>query len=119
MTVVARRRQLPCPARWPTPSPRSIGLWGDDEQTRSFCYVEDCVKGIYQLMQSNYPPPLYPGTEDMMSINQLARLLIEASVTPDITIRHIDRLQGIRGRNSDNSRLRWMLGWEPAIALEV
>lgn len=54
-----------------------------------------------------------------MSLNQPARLIIEASGTPDITIRHIDRLQGVRGRNADNSRLRQVLGWEAAIPLEV
>jgi GDP-D-mannose 3',5'-epimerase len=62
---------------------------------------------------------LNPGTEDMMSINQLARFIIEAPDTPDITIRHIDRLQAARGRNSDNSRLRQVLGLKPAIPLEV
>jgi GDP-D-mannose 3',5'-epimerase len=55
----------------------------------------------------------------MVSIKQLARLIIEASGTPDITIRHIDRPQGVRRRNSHNSRLRQVLGWEPAIPLEV
>jgi GDP-D-mannose 3',5'-epimerase len=97
----------------------SIELWGDGKQTRSFCYDDDCLEGIYRLMQSDYPHPLSLGTEDMVSIQQLARLIIEASGTPDITIRYIDGPQGVRGRNSDNSRLRQVLGWEPAIPLEV
>jgi GDP-D-mannose 3', 5'-epimerase len=95
-----------------------IDIWGDGEQTRSFCHVDDCVEGIYRLMQSDYSEPLNLGRDEMVSINELARMIIRASGKRDITLRHIDGPQGVRGRNSDNTRLRQVLGWEPAITLE-
>jgi len=96
----------------------SIEVWGDGEQTRSFCYVDDCVEGIYRLMQSGYRKPLNLGTEEMVSINQLANTVIELSGKEGITLRHVDGPQGVRGRNSDNSRLREVLGWEPRTSLQ-
>jgi nucleoside-diphosphate-sugar epimerase len=96
----------------------SIEVWGDGEQTRSFCYVDDCVEGIYRLMQSSYRKPLNLGTEEMVSINQLANTVIKLSGKEGITLRHVDGPQGVRGRNSDNSRLREVLGWEPRTSLQ-
>jgi GDP-D-mannose 3',5'-epimerase len=96
----------------------TIEVWGDGEQTRSFCYIDDCVEGIYRLMQSNYPHPLNLGTDVMVSINELAQLIIKISGKPGITIRHVEGPQGVRGRNSDNTRLREVLGWEPQTSLE-
>jgi nucleoside-diphosphate-sugar epimerase len=95
-----------------------IEIWGDGEQTRSFCHVADCVDGIYRLMQSDYDQSLNLGTEQMVSINELARIIIEISGKRDVTLRHVDGPQGVRGRNSDNTRLRKILGWEPGITLE-
>jgi GDP-D-mannose 3',5'-epimerase len=95
----------------------SIEVWGDGEQTRSFCYIDDCVEGIYRLMQSDYPEPLNLGTEEMVTINQLARLVMEVAGKLGVTLRHVDGPQGVRGRNSDNSRLRSVLGWEPRTTL--
>ena len=97
----------------------SIEVWGDGAQTRSFCYVTDCVEGIYRLMQSDYREPLNLGTDELVSIDQLAAHIIELSGKPNITLRHIDGPQGVRGRNSDNSRLREVLGWEPATPLKT
>jgi GDP-D-mannose 3',5'-epimerase len=96
----------------------SIEIWGDGEQTRSFCHIDDCVEGIYRLMQSDYADPINLGTDRMVSINELARIIIEISAKPGITIRHVEGPQGVRGRNSDNTRLREVLGWEPQISLE-
>jgi GDP-D-mannose 3',5'-epimerase len=96
-----------------------IEIWGDGEQTRSFCHVNDCVEGIYRLMQSDYREPLNLGTEEIVTINELARLIIEISGKSGISLRHIDGPQGVRGRNSDNRRLREVLGWEPQITLET
>jgi nucleoside-diphosphate-sugar epimerase len=96
----------------------AIEIWGDGEQTRSFCYVDDCVEGIFRLMQSDYPDPLNLGTDHMVTINELARTVIELSGKKDIELRHVDGPQGVRGRNSDNSRLREVLGWEPQTTLE-
>jgi GDP-D-mannose 3',5'-epimerase len=96
----------------------SIEIWGDGDQTRSFCYVDDCVEGIYRLMMSAYPGPVNLGTDRLVTINELASLIIEASGKSDLTLRHIDGPQGVRGRNSDNSRIRNILGWEPGVSLE-
>jgi GDP-D-mannose 3', 5'-epimerase len=95
----------------------SVEVWGDGEQTRSFCYVDDCVEGIYRLMHSDYPEPLNLGTEERVSINQLAELIIEVSGKDGLTLQHVDGPQGVRGRNADNGRLRQVLGWEPATPL--
>jgi len=95
-----------------------IEIWGDGEQTRSFCHIDDCVEGIYRLMQSDHREPLNLGTDRMVTINELAAIIIGISGKRDISIRHIDGPQGVRGRNSDNTRLRAVLGWEPAIELE-
>ncbi len=96
----------------------SIDIWGDGEQTRSFCHVDDCVEGIYRLMLSDHRDPLNLGTDRMVSINELARIIIAISGKDGISLNHIDGPQGVRGRNSDNTRLREVLGWEPKIDLE-
>ena len=94
-----------------------IDIWGDGEQTRSFCYIDDCVEGIYRLMKSDFHEPLNLGQDRMVSINQLADIIAEiAGIT--VKKQHIDGPQGVRGRNSDNTKLRGVLGWEPAISLE-
>jgi nucleoside-diphosphate-sugar epimerase len=94
-----------------------IEIWGDGEQTRSFCYIDDCVEGIYRLMQSDHREPLNLGTDRMVTINELAAIIARVA-GKRISIRHVDGPQGVRGRNSDNTRLRQVLGWEPGIDLE-
>ena len=94
-----------------------IEIWGDGEQTRSFCYIDDCVEGLYRLMQSDFSEPLNLGQDRMISINQLADIIASAAGI-EITKKHIDGPLGVRGRNSDNSKLREVLGWEPTISLE-
>lgn len=94
-----------------------IEMWGDGEQTRSFCHVDDCLEGIYRLMRSDYASPLNLGSDRMVTINQLAEI-IAAIAGIKITIKHIPGPQGVRGRNSDNTRLREVLKWEPQISLE-
>jgi GDP-D-mannose 3',5'-epimerase len=94
-----------------------VEIWGDGEQTRSFCYIDDCVEGIYRLMQSDYDQPLNLGQDRLVSINELADLV--ASIAGiEIEKVHVPGPQGVRGRNSDNTRLREALGWEPEISLE-
>jgi nucleoside-diphosphate-sugar epimerase len=97
----------------------TVQIWGDGEQTRSFCYVTDCVEGIYRLMQSEYREPLNLGTDELVSINELADHIIELSGKPGLKVEHIDGPQGVRGRNSDNTLLREVLGWEPATPLKT
>jgi nucleoside-diphosphate-sugar epimerase len=96
----------------------SIEIWGDGEQTRSFCYIDDCVEGIYRLMGSDHREPLNLGTDRMVSINELARIIAQIAGKGDLELRHVDGPQGVRGRNSDNTKLREILGWEPRIDLE-
>lgn len=92
-------------------------IWGDGEQTRSFCYIDDCVIGLYKVMQSEYTSPLNLGQDRLVSINQLADM-IAAIADISVVKKHIPGPQGVRGRNSDNTRLRQVLGWEPHISLE-
>jgi GDP-D-mannose 3', 5'-epimerase len=96
----------------------SIEIWGDGEQTRSFCHVDDCVEGLHRIMQSDHSEPLNLGTDRMVTINELARIVIEISGKPGLELVHVEGPQGVRGRNSDNTRLREVLGWEPGISLE-
>lgn len=94
-----------------------IEVWGDGEQTRSFMYIDDCVEGIYRIMRSDYPHPLNLGTDELVTINQLVDMVAEIT-DKRITKRHdLSKPQGVRGRNSDNDRLRQVLGWEPHIPL--
>jgi len=94
-----------------------IEVWGDGEQTRSFCYIDDCVEGIYRLMGSGHREPLNLGQDRMVSINELAAL-ISSVAGVQVDLRHVPGPQGVRGRNSDNTRLRDVLGWEPQVSLE-
>lgn len=94
-----------------------VEIWGDGEQTRSFCYINDCVVGIFKLMRSDYCEPLNLGQDRMLSINELADI-IAGIAGVHITKKHVPGPQGVRGRNSDNTRLREVLGWEPEISLE-
>ncbi len=95
----------------------TIEIWGDGEQTRSFCYIDDCVEGIYRLMRSDHHEPINLGQDRMVTINELADMVAAAANT-NITKKHIDGPMGVRGRNSDNTVLREVLGWEPRISLE-
>lgn len=94
-----------------------VEIWGDGEQTRSFCYIDDCITGLHKLMRSDYAEPLNLGQDRMVTINQLADMVADAAGI-NIVKKHVQGPQGVRGRNSDNTRLRQVLGWEPEISLE-
>jgi nucleoside-diphosphate-sugar epimerase len=95
-----------------------IEVWGDGNQTRSYCYIDDCVEGIYRLMRSEYRAPLNLGQDRMISVNELVDM-VAAAAGKTVRRRHnLDAPQGVRGRNSDNTRLREVLGWEPQVSLE-
>jgi len=96
---------------------REIEIWGDGAQTRSFCYIDDCLKGIYLLMRSDYGEPLNLGQDRLVTINQLADMIAEIAGI-QIVKRHVPGPQGVRGRNSDNSRLQAVLNWTPEVSLE-
>ncbi len=99
-------------------NPGNIDIWGDGLQTRSFLYIDDCVEGIYRLMRSNYRNPLNLGSEEMVTINRLADIVAEVANKTIQKNHDLGRPQGVRGRNSDNSRLREVLEWEPSVTLE-
>ena len=95
-----------------------IEVWGDGQQTRSYCFIDDCIVGIYKLMRSDCREPLNLGQDRLISINQLVDMV---SVIAGKRVRkryNLSAPQGVRGRNSDNSRLREVLGWEPEVSLE-
>lgn len=94
-----------------------IEIWGDGEQTRSFCFIDDCTDGMLRLMRSDYSLPLNLGQDRMVTINELADM-VAAIAGVSIEKKHVAGPQGVRGRNSDNTRLRQVLGWEPSISLE-
>jgi nucleoside-diphosphate-sugar epimerase len=91
----------------------TIEIWGDGKQTRSFLYVDECVEGVRRLMDSDFTGPVNVGSEEMVTINRLAEIIMEAA-GKKVTIRHIPGPLGVRGRNSDNRMIREKLGWEPA-----
>lgn len=93
-----------------------IEIWGDGMQTRSFCYIDDCLEGIDRLMNSDYTQPLNIGQDELISINDLAALVSSVAGHP-IELRHVPGPQGVRGRNSDNTLIRETLGWAPSISL--
>jgi GDP-D-mannose 3', 5'-epimerase len=96
-----------------------VEIWGDGEQTRSFMYVDDCVEGLVRLMASDYHDALNLGTDRLITINELVDL-VSAVANKQLIKRHdLSKPQGVRGRNSDNTRLNKVLGWEPSIPLEA
>ena len=99
------------------PDGGEIEVWGDGEQTRSFCYITDCAEGLLKLAESDYSGPLNIGSDRLVTIDQLARMAVRAS-GKKLGIRHVEGPQGVRGRNSDNTLCRKVLGWEPQVTLE-
>ena len=96
-----------------------IEVWGDGEQTRSYCYIDDCVEGIHRLMRSDYHYPLNLGQDRVISINELVDIVAEIACKKIKKRYDPTKPQGVRGRNSDNSRLREVLNWEPRVSLEA
>jgi GDP-D-mannose 3', 5'-epimerase len=96
---------------------RHVEIWGDGQQTRSFCYIDDCVEGLMRLMASDHSDPLNMGQDRLISIADLADMVAGVAGV-GIEKVFVDGPQGVRGRNSDNTRLREVLGWEPQITLE-
>ena len=91
----------------------AIEVWGDGEQTRSFCYVDDCIEGLLRVMESGYTKPVNLGTDELVTINELVDAVCAAS-GKRLSRRHdLTKPQGVRGRNSDNTLLREVTGWQP------
>lgn len=95
-----------------------IEVWGDGRQTRSYCYVDDCVEGLHRLMRSRWFEPLNLGQDRLVSIDELIDLVSEAAGKHVKKRYDTSQPQGVRGRNSDNTRLRQVLGWVPQVSLE-
>ena len=95
------------------PDGGEIDIWGDGKQTRSFLYIDECIEGIRRLMESDFPGPLNIGSEEMVTINGLAQMLMEIA-GKNLTLRHIPGPLGVRGRNSDNRLIQEKLGWKPS-----
>jgi len=96
----------------------SIEVWGDGKQTRSYCYIDDCVEGICRLMRSDYGEPLNLGQDRLISVDELVDMVAAAAGKSIKKEYDTSKPQGVRGRNSDNSRLRSVLGWVPQTSLE-
>jgi GDP-D-mannose 3',5'-epimerase len=95
-----------------------IEVWGDGQQTRSYCYVSDCVEGIYRLMQSDHHEPINLGQDRMVTVDELVDL-VAAVAGKTIKKRHdLTKPQGVRGRNADLTMMRSVLSWEPQVSLE-
>jgi GDP-D-mannose 3',5'-epimerase len=99
-----------------TPAGGEIEIWGDGLQTRSFLYVDECVEAVRRLMDSDFAGPVNVGSEEMVTINRLAELIMEIA-GKKVSIKHIPVPLGVRGRNSDNKMIRERLGWAPGKSL--
>ncbi len=95
-----------------------IEVWGDGNQTRSYCYVDDCVEGIYRLMRSDYHAPLNLGQDRLITVNELVDMVAKIAGKRIQKRYDLSKPQGVRGRNSDNTLLKNVLRWEPSVSLE-
>ena len=95
-----------------------IEVWGDGQQTRSFLFVDECVTATLKLMRAEFRGPVNIGSEEMISINNLAKLIIDIS-GKNLTIKNIPGPEGVRGRNSDNTLIAEKLGWKPNLSLRA
>ncbi len=93
-----------------------IEIWGDGEQTRSFLYIDECLEGVRRLMESDFTGPVNIGSDEMVTINQLAEIVMK-SAGKNPSIKHIDGPLGVRGRNSDNNLMKEKLNWAPSAPL--
>lgn len=90
-----------------------IEIWGDGKQTRSFLYIDECLEGVRRFVESDFPGPVNIGSEEMVTINGLAKLVMEIA-GKKLSLRHISGPLGVRGRNSDNRLIAERLGWKPS-----
>ena len=95
------------------PDGGTIEIWGDGKQTRSFLYIDECLEGVRRLMESEFSGPVNIGSEEMVTINQLAEMVIGIA-GKRLSMRHIPGPLGVRGRNSDNHLIAERLRWKPS-----
>src|SRR3989339_1008573 len=96
----------------------TIEIWGDGKQTRSFLYIDECLEGVRRLMDSDFIGPVNIGSEEIVTINQLAEMVMEIA-GKKLNIKHTDGPLGVRGRNSDNKLIKQRLGWAPSQKLKI
>jgi len=96
-----------------------VEIWGDGRQTRSFCYVDDCVRALHALMRSRFSAPLNIGSERLVSIDELAAIVLSVAGREDLTLTHVRGPEGVRGRCSDSRLAAEVLGWRPETPLEI
>lgn len=96
----------------------AIEIWGDGKQTRSYCYIDDCLEGFYRLMHLDYKEPINIGSDRMVTIDKLADIIIKISGKRLKKVYSLDKPQGVRGRNSDNYLQYKILNWGPKVSLE-
>ncbi|CAF1516946.1 unnamed protein product [Adineta ricciae] len=94
-----------------------VQIWGDGKQTRSFCYIDDCIEGVLRIMMSDYNKPLNLGSDKMFSVNEICDIVAEVGGV-SIHKKYISGPEGVRGRNSDNTRIQSILNWAPHITLK-
>ena len=94
-----------------------IEIWGDGEQTRSFMYIDDCVRGTREILAGDFAEPVNLGSAELVTINQMADILEDIADIKAPRRYKLDAPQGVRGRNSDNTLFRSVYGWEPSISL--
>ncbi len=99
-------------------NPGIISIWGDGKQTRSFCYIDDCLRGTIMLMESNYDQPLNIGSDRLVTVNELADIIAKAAGKTITKKYDLSAPQGVRGRNADLTLVKKVLGWEPQVDLE-
>lgn len=97
----------------------TLEIWGDGSQTRSYCHINDCVEGLWRLMQSDYHQPLNIGSDRLVSVNQLADIIMEVAGKKLVKVYDLDKPQGVKGRNADVSKVWEVLGWSPIVSLEL
>ena len=96
---------------------REIPIWGDGEQTRSFTYIDDCVEGIQRILFGEITEPLNLGSSEIVSINQLVDIVEDIAGVKLKRSYDLSAPKGVRGRNSDNTKIQELLGWQPSISL--
>jgi len=101
-----------------TPNLGTITIWGDGKQTRSYCYIDDCLKGTVLVMKSDWSEPINIGSERLVTIDELANIIIKISGKKIDKKYDLTAPQGVRGRNADISLARKVIGWEPQVSLE-
>jgi len=99
-------------------NPGEIEIWGDGKQTRSYCYIDDCIRGTIMLMESDYDEPLNIGSDRLVTIDELADIIIKISGKKITKRYNLNAPQGVRGRNADLNLVKKVLGWTPKVSLE-